>query len=348
MDLVQVAGERAGTYMGKPIHLPGTFALPFKYHAEHRHRMPKARYRVTNWAEYDGSLRRRGSLTVWFTDEAVAAWRAEPRTTPGGQPHYSALAISTALTMGMVFGLALRQTEGLIGSIIGLLGLDLAVPDHSTLSRRAKTLEVPHLRRAGTGPLHLLVDSTGLKLGGAGEWLVEKHGTSRRRSWRKLHIGVDATSGEIVAVALTRKDIDDAAMADALLDQIADPIASFTADGGYDQDQVSQAVAERHPDAAVIVPPRAGAVASASAETAPTQRDRHLRMIADRGQMAWQKASGYNLRAKVEASIGRYKRVIGDALRSRTDRTEATEVGLAASALNRMLAFGRPNYVRIA
>jgi len=222
------------------------------------------------------------------------------------------------------------------------------VPDHSTLSRRAKTLEVPPLRRTDSGPLHLLVDSTGLKLGGAGEWLVEKHGTSRRRSWRKLHIGVDADSGETAAVAVTTRDIDDAAMAGALLGQIADPIASFTGDGAYDQDQVSQAVAERHPDAAaVIVPPRAGAVASASARAAPTQRDRHLRMIAERGRMAWQKASGYNLRAKVEATIGRYKRVIGDALRSRTDQTEATEVAIAAAALNRMLAFGRPNYVRI-
>jgi hypothetical protein len=322
--------------------------VPFKHHAEHRHHIPKPRYRVTNWAEYDAALKRRGSLTVWFTDEVVQAWRAEPRTTPGGQPHYSALAITTALTMGMVFGLALRQTEGLIGSIIGLLGLDLAVPDHSTLSRRARTLEVPPLRRAGTGPLHLLVDSTGLKLGGAGEWLAEKHGTSRRRSWRKLHIGVDADSGEIVAVEVTRRDIDDAAMTGGLLDQIADPVASFIADGSYDQDQVSQAVAERHPDAAVIVPPRAGAVASASAETAPTQRDHHLGMIVKRGRMAWQKASGYNLRAKVEATIGRYKRVIGDALRSRTDQTEATEVAVAAAALNRMLALGRPNYVRIA
>jgi hypothetical protein len=248
----------------------------------------------------------------------------------------------------MVFGLGLRQTEGLIGSIIGLLGLELAVPDHSTLSRRAKTLEVPLPRRATAGPLHLLVDSTGLKLGGAGEWLIEKHGTSRRRSWRKLHIGVDADSGEIVAVEVTRKDVDDAAMADALLGQIADPIASFIADGLYDQDRVSEAVAERHPNAAVIVPPRAGAVASASAETAPTQRDRHLRMIAERGRMAWQKASGYNLRAKVEATIGRYKRVIGDVLRSRTDETEATEVALAAAALNRMLGLGRPSYVRIA
>jgi hypothetical protein len=132
---------------------------------------------------------------------------ASGATTHAWRPAASALAITTALTRGLVFGLALRQTEGLIASVIALLGLDLAVPDHSTLSRRTKTLEVPSLRRAGTGPLHLLVDSTGLKLGGAGEWLVEKHGTSRRRSWRKLHIGVDADSGEIVAIDVTRKEI---------------------------------------------------------------------------------------------------------------------------------------------
>src|SRR5271157_6097036 len=246
VTLLHVPGPGCG-WMGGDTHWeahpsPGTFALPFKYHAEHRHHIPKPRYRVTNWAEYDASLKRRGSLTVWFTGEAIQAWRAEPRTTPGGQPHYSPLAITTALTMRMVFGLALRQTEGLIGSVIGLLGLDLAVPDHSTLSRRAKTLEVPPLRRIATGPLHLLVYSTGLKLGGAGEWLIEKHGTSRRRSWRKLHIGIDAGSGEIVAIELTEKDVDDAARTGALLDQVSDPIASFTADGAYDQDRVYEAV----------------------------------------------------------------------------------------------------------
>jgi hypothetical protein len=322
--------------------------VPFKHHAKHRHHIAKPRYRVTNGPEYNAALRRRGSLTVWFTDEAIAAWRAEPRTTPGGQPHYSALAITTALTMRAVFGLVLRQTEGLIGSVIELLGLTLAVPDHSTLSRRSKTLEMPPLRRPGPGPLHLLVDSTGLKLGGAGEWLVEKHGTSRRRSWRKLHLGVDAASGEIVAIELTSKEIDDAARSGALLDQITGPLASFTADGAYDQDRVYETVAERHPDAAVIVPPRATAVPGPSAATAPTQRDRHIQEIVEHGRMGWQKASGYNLRAKVEAAIGRYKRVIGDALRSRTDKTKVSEVAIAAAALNRMLEFGRPNYVRIA
>src|SRR3954466_4470056 len=169
----------------RPSHDPRTPAVPFKAHAARRHRIPRQRHRVTNWAEYDASLRQRGSLTVWSTEEAVAAWRAEPRTTPGGQPWYSPLAILTALTLRAVFRLGLRQTEGLIGSVLRLLGLDLAVPDHTTLSRRAATLGVPR-SRSGSGPLHLLVDSTGLKLGGAGEWLVERHGTRTRRSWRKL------------------------------------------------------------------------------------------------------------------------------------------------------------------
>jgi Transposase DDE domain len=163
---------------------------------------------VTNWAEYDASLRQRGSLTVWFTEEAIAAWRAEPRTTRGGQPHYSALAIRTALTLRAVFRLALRQAEGLIGSVLQLLGLNLPVPDHSTLSRRAETLEVPR-PISRVEPVHLLVDSTGLRLGGPGEWLVEKHGTRRRRSWRKLHIGVDAETGQILASELTSNDVDD-------------------------------------------------------------------------------------------------------------------------------------------
>jgi hypothetical protein len=302
---------------------------------------------VTNWSEYDAALRHRGSLTVWFSKEAIAAWRAEPRTTPGGQPHYSALAITAALTLRALFRLALRQTEGLIGSIIRLLGLDLAIPDHSTLSRRAETLALGRPPSSGE-PVHLLVDSTGLKLSGAGEWLVEKHGTSRRRSWRKLHIGVDSDTGRIVATALTTNDVDDGSQVGPLLDQIDGPIASFTADGAYDQDGVYGEVAARHPDAAVVVPPRFSAVPSETAETAPTQRDQHLQVIAGHGRMGWQKRSGYNWRALVEADIGRWKRVIGPALRSQTNARQATEVAIAADVLNRMLELGRPRYVRIA
>src|SRR4051794_11906065 len=168
--------------------------VPFKLNQDRRHHIPRQRHKVTNWADYEASLRQRGSLTVWFTEEAIAAWDAEPRTTRGGQPWYSPLAILTALTLRAVFRLAFRQTEGLIGSIIGLLGLTLRVPDHTTLSRRAATLEVPRPQRqpgAHAEALHLLVDSTGLKLCGAGEWLVGRWQGFRPR----VHTGVAVTGG---------------------------------------------------------------------------------------------------------------------------------------------------------
>ena len=323
--------------------------MPFKANADRRHHIPKQRRRVTNWAEYDAALRQRGSLAVWFTDEAVAAWEAEPRTTPGGQPHYSSLAITTALTLKAVFRLALRQTEGLIGSVIRLLGLDLSVPDHTTLSRRAETLEVPRPRSSSDAePVHLLVDSTGLKLCGPGEWLIEKHGTRVRRSWRKLHIGMDADTGRIVASELTPHDVDDGSQVGPLLDQVTGPLASFTGDGAYDRTDVYGAVIERHLDARVIVPPRSSAVPSETAETAPTQRDQHLQLNAEHGRMGWQKASGYNRRALAAATIGRFKRVIGDGLHSRTDQRQATEINVAVAVLNRMVELGRPKSVRIA
>jgi len=328
--------------------------VPFKLNQPRRHHIPRQQRTVTNWPAYDASLRQRGSLTVWFTDEAIAAWRAEPRTTRGGQPWYSELAILTALTLRAVFRLAYRQTEGLIGSLMRLLGLDLPVPDHTTLSRRAATLEVPRPRpgrnaEAGgeAAPVHLLVDSTGLKLCGPGEWLVEKHGTRMRRSWRKLHLGRDADTGQIVAATLTTHDVDDGSQVGPLLDQVDGPIASFIGDGAYDQDGVYASVGERHPEAAIIVPPRSTAVPSQAAETAPTQRDRHLQLIAEEGRMGWQTASGYSKRARAEAAIGRWKQVIGDRLRAHTDEGRATEVDVAVYVLNRMLDLGRPNYVRI-
>ena len=267
----------------------------------------------------------------------------------GGQPIYSGLAILTALTLRAVFRLALRQTEGLIGSVLSLLGLDFAVPDHSTLSRRAATMEMPRPRASpGSGPLHLLVDSTGLKLCGAGEWLHERHSTRVRRSWRKLHLGVDAGTGRIVASLLTTKDADDGSQVGPLLDRIEEPLASFTGDGAYDQEGVTASIGSRHPDAAIIVPPRSTAVPSEAAEIAPTQRDRHLRAIAEHGRMAWQAASGYTRRARAETAMSRLERVIGDGLRSHADERRATEVEVAVHVLNRMLDFGRPNSVRIA
>ena len=133
-----------------------------------------------------------------------------------------------------------------------------------------------------------------------------------------------------------------------MLDQVAGTLAAFTGDGGYDQERVYVCVAVRHPEAAVIVPPRVTAVPSKMAETEPTQRDRHLQLIAAHGRMGWQKMSGYTKQARAEAAIARWKQVIGDGLRSRTDERRATEVAVATLALNRMLEPGRPSYVRIA
>ena len=217
---------------------------------------------------------------------------------------------------------------------------------------------------AGAEPMHQLVDSTGLKLCGAGEWLVEKHGTRTRRSRRKQHIGMDVDNGQIAAVALTVNHVDVSSQVSALL-QVVGPVASFTGDGDDDREDVSTTFIERYPEATVIVPPRSTAMPSETAVTEPTQRDRHLQFITEHGRMGvaaqgsarvsawngsggWQKASGYTTRARVEATIGRFKQVIDDGLRSRTDQRRATEVDIAVHALNRMLEFGRPISVRIA
>jgi hypothetical protein len=224
-----------------------------------------------------------------------------------------------------VFHQPLRQTEGLVGSLLEVMGLDLPVPDHSTLSRRARTLALAP--QAANGPVRRLVDSTGVKLSGPGEWLVEKHGTQRRRAWRKLHLAVDAKTGTIVASTLTSKEVDDAA---------------------YDQDRVHDAVAGHSAEAAVVVPPRATAVLSASAETDPTQRDRHIQTIAEQGRMGWQKTSGYHARAGAEGAMSRYKRIIGNTLRSHTRPAQEVETRIAVTVLNRRLDLERPESVRAA
>ncbi len=175
-----------------------------------------------------------------------------------------------------------------------------------------------------------------------------RHGTKRRRAWKTLHLATDADTGRIIASVPTGKDTDDGSQVGPLLDQVNGPVASLTADGAFDRDDVYAEVASRHRGATVVVPPRSSAVPSAGAETAPTRRDRHLRLIAERGRMGWQKATGYNWRALVEADISRWKRVVGDGLRSQTDGRQRTEVAIAADALNRMLEFGRPEYVRVA
>ena len=226
-----------------------------------------------------------------------------------------------------------------------MLNIDSPVPDHTTLSRRASGLPVHGHGRIGAGELHLIVDSTGLKLRGAGEWLFEKHGTAKRRSWPKLHIGIDADNGEIVAFDLTDKDVDDALHVAPLLDQLAGAPVSVMGDRAYDRSRVLEGVLARNPNAKFIVPPCKGVVTGPTAATSPTQRDQHVLAVDAHGRMNWQKTSGYNRRSKVEASISRHKRVIGDTLKSREDVRRVTEVAIAIKSLNRMRKLGQADFV---
>ncbi|MEQ1954645.1 IS5 family transposase [Mesorhizobium sp. CN2-181] len=323
--------------------------MPFKHNAARRHRIGKMKFKVTNWPEYEAGLCRRGSLTLWVTAEALSQWQAPKRTTRGGQPRYSDLAIETALTLGLVFGLRLRQTEGLLTSVLQLMGLALAVPDHTTLSRRASTWRSSDRRQGcripGEGPMHVLVDSTGLEVYGAGQWLEEKHGVMSRRSWRKLHLALDADSGEIIAHVMTDQDTGDASQVEPLLDQVDVSIGQFTADGAYDGKPTYDTVSNHTAGAAVVIPPRANAVEGS--DTRPSsQRSRHIAAINMDGRMRWQADTGYGKRSLVETAIGRYKSIIGRRLRARSFGAQQTEVAIGCASLNRMLACARPKSVR--
>ena len=323
--------------------------MPSKHHAARRHRIPQARYRVRNWREYEAGLKRRGDLTLWLEEAAIAGWQAPRRTPPGGQAWYSEVAIELVLMLRLVFHLALRQAEGFARSVLRLLGQALRVPDHTTLSRRGRGFAGRRPEAAPHGPLHLVIDSSGLKLFGQGEWDAEKHGRARR-SWRKVHLAVDAGSGEIVACVLTDKDADDAGQVPALLEQIGGEIASVTADGAYDGEPVYQAVADHQPDPPpdVVIPPRASAVPSTEDAEARSQRDRHIRLIMERGRMAWQRATGYGRRSLAETAVGRYKAIVGPKLRARSLPAQQGEAAIAVAVLNRMIRVAKPISVRVA
>ncbi|MET3616142.1 hypothetical protein ABID16_004491 [Rhizobium aquaticum] len=323
--------------------------MPHKHNASRRHYIVKMKFKVTNWAEYEAGLRRRGSLTLWITPEALAGWAAPRRKTRGGQPLYSDLAIETTLTLGMVFGLRLRQSEGLLSSVLDMMALDLPVPDHTTLSRRARTWK-PSARSTDRqhvpdGPIHVLVDSTGLKVYGTGQWLEEKHGTKSRRGWRKLHLAVDADSGEIIAHSLTDQEAGDTSQLKPLLDQIDDEIGQFTADGAYDGYPTYDAVLRHSAGAKVVIPPRSNAVEQHCAQ-ASCQRDDHIASVQIDGRLKWQASTGYGKRALVETTMGRYKGVIGQRLRARSFLAQQTEAAIGVAILNRMLACARPKSVR--
>jgi hypothetical protein len=214
--------------------------MPHKHNADRRHHIPKMSFKVRNWPAYEAGLRRRGSLSLWIENAALECWQT---IGPSGQARYTNAAIQTSLMLRAAFKLALRQIEGLMTSVLSLMGLTISAPDHTTVSRRAVTLPVIQASAVPHGPLHVLIDSTGLQVYGAGQWLEAKHGAKSRRTWRKLHLAVNAANGMIVAQTLTDQDADDPSQVGPLLDQIDDPIMQVTADGAYDGAPTYQTIA---------------------------------------------------------------------------------------------------------
>ena len=309
----------------------------------------KTKYRIRNWKEYERGLRSRGDVTVWLSKEAIAAWTPPKNGRRGGQRRYSNMAILTALTLRVVFGLPLRQSEGFLDSLLSLMGLDLKAPDHTTLSRRNRIVDVPPLTRAHDGPIHLIVDSTGLKILGCGEWNAHKYKTSKkRRDWRKLHIGVD-DEGFIVAAELTTSSGDDASTVPDLLDQIEVPIRRFTADGAYDHRSIYERVgAAGTENVTIVIPPRRSAVSTGPTEGPWSQREEALERIGKVGRREWQKESGYRQQARVENEFFRYKSVLGGGLRARNSDAQKREAMIGCHILNRMAELGRPKSYAVA
>lgn len=318
--------------------------MPFKHNASRRNKFSKAKYRVTNWPEYNEALRQRGDVTVWFSEDAVVGWRAPRSGKCGGQQRYSDLAIETCLTLRVVFGLALRQTQGFARSLLRLMGLTASVPDFSTLCRRAQSLQIAQHERPTSGPMTLIVDSTGLRVHGGRDWMQEKHGLSKlRKTWRKLHIGFDPECGDIVASCLTTEHVGDPGALPDLLADLAGPVRRFIADGAYDGAPTVATIRQAFgPDVELIIPPPKNAVPGDC-----EMRNAHIDMIAEHGRMAWQKATGYGQRSRGEAQIGRYKQVIGPNLRGRKMEAQTTETQIAGNALNRMTHLGRAVYQRV-
>ncbi len=305
----------------------------------------KTKYRVRNWAEYNQALKQRGSLELWLNADMADKWRAEPSGRPGNQPVYSDYAIQIVIQFGKVFHQKLRQTEGLLEDIFKLMGLKLLVPDYSTVSRRASRLNVVLCKKtAKKGEKKIVViDSSGLKVYGEGEWKVKMHGQSKRRTWRKVHLGI-GPDGEIQAAKLTLNNVADCEVATDLLNQIEPDIDTLAGDGGYDKEVVYRACRGKEIKQ-ILIPPQKNAKIKrpGNMKCEPHQRDENLRQIRKIGRKKWKEKSGYHVRSLIEATIFRFKTIIGEKLNARKLENQITESLISCNILNKMAALGMPD-----
>jgi len=313
----------------------------------------KKQYKVRNWREYNQALVNRGSVLFWLTEEAIRQWYEEGRTGKPGRPKsYSDTAITAALTIQQVFRMPLRQTEGLLAGILERLFVPINAPDYSTLSVREQTLTVAiRVRPVRDEPLHIVVDSTGVKVYGEGEWKVRQHGWSKRRTWKKLHIGIDEATGDILLGAVTGNERADCTMLAPLLDEVPDTtvIDQVSGDGGYDRRRCYDTLQARHVTH-IAIPPQINARIwkHGNAGGDPLPRDANLRRIRAVGRKRWKQECGYHRRSLIETTMFRLKTIFGDRVSSRTMSGQRTQLLLRCRALNLMTTLEMPKSYAVA
>lgn len=308
----------------------------------------KQQYRIRNWSEYNGALRQRGSLTFWVSEEALGQWlNTEPSQQLGAPKTYSDIAIMSVVTLKSLFQLGGRQSSGFLASLFELMQVELPVPDHSTVSRRMGKLSVtlPLLDRAQAR--HVVVDSTGIKVYGEGEWKVRQHGIGKRRTWRKLHLAVDESTGEILAAVVSTNDWGDCQILPDLLDAIEEDIEQVSGDGAYDTTECHNTIADR--GAKPAIPPRKNAVIRqhGNRKAPPHPRDEALRAIRKHGRKKWKQDARYHRRSLAETAMFRHKTAFGGKVHSRKFENQATELLCQCAMLNRMIQLGKPVSVPI-
>ena len=309
-------------------------------------------YRVSNWSTYNQALIDRGSLTVWLSEEALSGWHYQGPTQRGAQFFYSDLAIETTLTLRKLFDLGLRRIQGLVTSLFALMRVDLKAPSYSTLSRRQAELKIELPVRSKEEPIHLVVDSSGLKIFGEGEWKVRQQGWTQRRTWRKLHLGIDADTSEIVAQTLTTASRDDASQVKPMLQQIAGEIATCAGDGAYDRWSVHHLLAyppDQNRPIESVIPPRRNAQARKAKRRYRhiEARNQRVQAIGKKGRKRWKKNSGYHRRSLAETGVFRFKGILSPWLRARSGAGQQIEARIGCSMLNRMIHLGKPETYKV-
>lgn len=304
----------------------------------------KDKYKITNWAEYNKSLKNRGRITIWINEEVINKWTYEGEQKQGGKKIYSDLAIEICLSVRKLYGLALRQTEGFMESLFTSLRIEMNVPCYSQICRRTKELNISLSDLNKRGNIDIVVDSTGLKVYGEGEWKVRKFGWSKHRTWRKLHVFMDDETQMIMEEELTDNSVSDDKAAEEFLDTTELNIGSLRGDGGYDKKGVRKRLSKKK--VKQIIPPQHNAVISK--DPALESRNKAIRRIKKVGRKKWKQEVNYHRRSRIEVAMFRYKTIIGDKISSRKFENEKIEVRIGCKILNKMTKLGMPKSIKVA